>query len=136
MVHSDSMTEVLASSITPLLSVRSGADAVDFYAAAFGAIELHRMTDDEGHIVARLSVGEAVFIVADEAPEHDQFSPTALGGTTVRIGLDVSDPDAVFKRAVAAGGREVFPVEDQAWGLRQGRLADPYGHHWLISKAR
>lgn len=124
----------VATSITPLLSVRRGAEAVAFYRAAFGAQEHSRFTDDKGEIVATMSIDGAAFIVADEAPDHDQFSPAGIGGTTVRIELTVPDPDSVFQRALAAGGREVFPVDDQAWGLRQGRLVDPFGHHWLVSR--
>lgn len=127
-------TPEVTTSITPLLSVRRGAEAIAFYRAAFGAQEHSRFTDDNGEIVATMSIDGAAFIVADEAPDYDQFSPEALGGTTVRIELTVADPDSVFQRALAAGGRGVFPVEDQAWGLRQGRLVDPFGHHWLVNR--
>jgi len=92
------------------------------------------MTDDDGHIVAQLSIDDAAFMVADEAAEHDQPSPHTLGGTAVRIELQVPDPDTVFQQAIRAGAREIFPVADQPWGLRQGRLLDPYGHHWLIDR--
>lgn len=129
-----STAESVTTSITPLLSVRGGAEAIAFYQAAFAAQELSRFTNDLGHVVAQLSIDTATFIVADEAPDYDHFSPDSLGGTTVRIELAVSDPDTVFERALTAGGREVFPVEDQSWGLRQGRLVDPYGHHWLVSR--
>lgn len=126
--------DTAVTSIMPLLSVRGGTEAVAFYRAAFDAQEHSRFTDDKGHVVAQLSIDTAAFVVADEAPDYDQFSPDALGGTTVRIELTVPDPDKVFKQAVAAGGTEVFPVDDQSWGLRQGRLIDPYGHHWLVSR--
>lgn len=121
-------------SIRPLLSVRDGSAAVEFYRRAFGAREHGRATDDDGRIVAQLSIDGAAFVVADEALEHGQPSPHTVGGTTVRIELEVSDPDGVFQRAISAGAREVFGVEDQPWGLRQGRLVDPYGHHWLIDR--
>lgn len=135
MPHPADRNAEAATSITPLLSVRRGTEAVAFYLAAFNAEEHSRFTDDDGHIVAQMSVRGAAFIVADEAPDYDQFSPDALGGTTVRIELTVPDPDTAFQQAVRAGGREVFPVEDQPWGMRQGRLVDPYGHHWLVSRA-
>jgi PhnB protein len=79
-----------------------------------------------------MAVLEARFRVADEAPEAATPSPEALGGTTVRINLLVADPDVVSDRAVAAGAVQIAPVADQPYGLRQGRLADPFGHHWLI----
>jgi PhnB protein len=74
------------------------------------------------------------FFAVDENPEASNLSPSSLQGTSVRINLIVDDPDAVAIRAIQAGAREVFPVDDQPYGLRQGRLADPEGHHWLIGK--
>jgi PhnB protein len=119
-------------SLTPVLTVRGAADAVAFYARAFGADEIHRNTYPDGRIVAELAIGDARFRVADEAPEAANLSPHALAGTSVRLNLLVGDPDALAQRAIAAGATQVAPVADQAYGLRQGRLADPYGHHWLI----
>jgi len=120
-------------SIAPMLSVRRGAQAVDFYKAAFGASELLRVQNDSGEVVARLSVGPAEFWVADESPEHFNFSPESLGGGTVRMVMIVDDPDAAFDRAVAAGATVVWPVANQH-GWRLGRIADPFGHHWEIGK--
>jgi PhnB protein len=83
-----------------MLSVRNGAKAVEFYKAAFGAGELFRIDSDDGAVVARLSVGAAEFWVADESPEHLNFSPESLGGGTVHMVTIVEDPDAAFERAV------------------------------------
>ena len=126
--HSDPKT-----SIAPMLSVRRGAAAVEFYKAAFGAVELFRIDAEDGAVVARLSVGGAEFWVADESPENLNFSPESLGGGTVRMVMIVEDPDAAFARAVAAGATEVWPVSNQ-YGWRLGRIVDPFGHHWEIGK--
>lgn len=120
-------------SIAPMLSVRGGAKAVEFYKAAFGAIEVFRVEDPAGAVVSRLSVEGAEFWVADESPEHANFSPETVGGGTVRMILTVPDPDAMFARAVDAGARSVVPVEDN-YGWRLGRVADPFGHHWEIGR--
>lgn len=120
--------------IEPMLSVRSGAKAVEFYTAAFGAATLFRLDGEDGAVVAQLSVGGAIFWVADESPQHQNFSPETLGGGTVRLVMIVEDPDAVFDRAVAAGASVVSPVADQPYKWRVGRLADPFGHHWEIGK--
>ncbi len=120
-------------SIAPMLSVRGGSKAVEFYKAAFGAGELFRIDDESGAVVARLSVGEAEFWVADESPEHQNFSPESLGGGTVRMVMIVENPDASFERAVAAGATVVWPVSNQ-YGWRLGRIVDPFGHHWEIGK--
>ncbi len=126
-------------SISPMLSVRRGAKAVEFYKAAFGAGELFRIEAPDGAVVAQLSVGESEFWVADESPEHKNFSPESLGaefrgGATVRMVMVVADPDAVFARAVNAGATVVMPVGDKEYGWRVGRIVDPFGHHWEIGK--
>jgi PhnB protein len=128
--NSDTGTSVVCS-VAPMLSVRKGAQAVEFYKAAFGAIEVFRIESPDGAVVARLSVDGAEFWVADESPEHGNFSPESLGGGSVRMILTVVDPDAMFAKAVAAGAREVVPVKN-AYGWRLGRVVDPFGHHWEI----
>lgn len=118
--------------IAPWLSVRNGARAVAFYKAAFGATELFLM-EDGSSVVARLSVDGAEFWLSDESPEHGNFSPQSLNGSTVRIILTVADPDAVFARAIAAGASQVFAVTEEH-GWRLGRVVDPFGHHWEIGR--
>jgi PhnB protein len=120
-------------SIAPMLSVRNGAKAIEFYRAAFGAGELFRLDDESGAVVARLSVGGAEFWVADESPEHFNFSPESLGGGSVRMVMIVNDPDTALERAVAAGATVVWPVSNR-YGWRLGRICDPFGHHWEIGK--
>jgi len=120
--------------LSPLLSVRRGASAIDFYMRALGAEELFRVADDNGAIVARMSVDGAEFWLADESPEHSNYSPESLGGGSVRMILIVGDPDAAFERAVAAGAAVVWPVADQPYGWRVGRVVDPFGHHCEIGK--
>jgi PhnB protein len=124
------VTEVVAQ-----LSVRRGREAIEFYTEALGAVEDYRVggTDEHEAVVAQLSVGGASFWVADESPEHGNYSPESLGGGSVRMLLVVDDPDAAVARAVAAGATEVYPVgEEHGWRL--GRIADPFGHHWEIGR--
>ena len=120
-------------SVSPMLSVRHGARAVEFYKAAFGAVEVYRVEDPGGSVVSRLSVDGAEFWLSDESPEHDNFSPESLGGGSVRMILTVPDPDAMFSKALAAGAREVTAVQN-AYGWRVGRVVDPFGHHWEIGR--
>jgi PhnB protein len=122
----------ITTTIAAWLCVRGGARAVEFYKAAFGASELFRMGEGDS-VVARLSIQGAEFWLSDESPEHHNYSPESLGGITVRIILTVPDPDAVFSRAVKAGAKEVYPVnEEHDW--RIGRVVDPFGHHWEIGR--
>src|ERR1041385_1855894 len=116
--------------VAPMLSVRKGSQAIEFYKAAFGAQELLRIEDQAGAVVARLSVGESEFWLADESPEHSNFSPETLAGSTVRMVVTTDNPDEAYQRAVGAGASVVSPVEDQPYGWRVVRLVDPYGHHW------
>src|SRR5882762_3085855 len=119
--------------IAPMLSVRNGVRAIEFYKAAFGADELFRVENDAGEVVAQLSAAGAEFWLADESPEHLNFSPESLGGGSVRMVMVVEDPDAAFERAVTAGAKVVTPVDNQ-YGWRLGRIVDPFGHHWEIGK--
>jgi PhnB protein len=117
------------------LSVRRGREAVKFYQAAFGAVEDYRVggNDRNEAVVAQLSVGNATFWVADESPEHANFSPETVGGSTTRLLLIVEDPDAAIDRAVGAGATLIRPAANEH-GWRLGRIADPFGHHWEIGK--
>ncbi|MGA2346837.1 MAG: VOC family protein [Candidatus Sulfotelmatobacter sp.] len=129
---STNQLSIIQTTIAPWLSVRESARAVDFYKSAFGAAELFRLEGGEG-VVARLSVEGAEFWLSDESPEHFNFSPQTLGGSSVRIILTVADPDAVFARALSAGASQVYAVvEEHGW--RVGRVVDPFGHHWEIGR--
>jgi PhnB protein len=114
-----------------MLSVRNGTRAVEFYKSAFGATEVYRVEDPGGAVVSRLAMEGGEFWLADESPEHGNFSPETLRGGTVRMILTVPDPDAMFARAIAAGAKQVVAVEN-AYGWRLGRVVDPFGHHWEI----
>jgi PhnB protein len=99
-----------------------------FYKAAFNANELYRVP---GGGVGQLSVDGAEFWVAEESPEHQNFSPETINGCSVRMLLIVSDPATVFAQAIKAGAKVVAPISDEhCWRL--GRLLDPFGHHWEI----
>jgi PhnB protein len=84
-------------------------------------------------VVARRCVERAEFWVADESPEHSNFSPETSHGGTVRLVMKVNDPDTAFARAIGAGAKVVHPVSKE-YGWRLGRIVDAYGHHWEIGK--
>ncbi len=134
MAKSSAKTQNPRTTIAPMLSVRRGASAVEFYQAAFGAKVLFRLDSEDGSVVAQLAVDQADFWVADESPAHQNFSPETLGGGSVRMVVVVADPDALFEKAVAGGASPVSPMADQPYGWRVGRVVDPYGHHWEIGK--
>jgi len=113
-----------------MLSIRNGKAALEFYKSAFGAKEVF-LLEDSGSVVATLSIDGAEFWLADESPEHHNFSPESLNGSTTRMVLIVSDPDAVFASAISAGAKEIVPVANN-YGWRLGRVVDPFGHHWEI----
>jgi PhnB protein len=119
----------------PFLAVRDVPGAVDFYVRAFDAVEEgERLIAPDGRQVGVLQIAGQHLGVATEAPELGTPSPETVGATTVRISLHVDDPDAAYAQAVAAGATEMFPVADQPYGMRQGRVVDPFGHHWLIGR--
>jgi PhnB protein len=118
--------------IQPELWIERAGAAVAFYEAAFGAIVLHRVGEGDD-IVAQLAVDGAAFWVAAADHERKRFSPEAIGGATSRTLLVVSDPDAVFSRAVSAGATPAAAVADEH-GWRLGRIIDPFGHEWEIGR--
>ena len=115
-----------------MLNVRDGRTAIDFYQRAFGADIV--WSAPGGDTVAQLSVDGAQFWVHEESTLYPNPSPLMLGGTTVRLMLIVADPDALFARALAAGATTINPVQNHDYGWRDGRLSDPFGHHWEIGR--
>ena len=120
--------------VTPRMFVRGAANAIEFYQRAFGATELGRSADPSGKIInAEIRIGDSIISLAEESPEWGNYSPQTLGGTTMILTLNVEDANAVWDQAISAGAKVVFPIKDQFYGYRQGRLEDPFGHLWIIS---
>jgi len=118
------------SNIAPWMTVRDAQKALDYYKAAFGAVELYRLPADDGSLaVAQLSVGGAVFWLQADS----NVSPSGAGSGPVRMILSVDDPDAGFERAVAAGAAVVAAIHED-YGWRTGRVTDPFGFDWEVSK--
>ena len=120
-------------SITPYLSVRGAAAAIEFYARAFGARERMRLPGAEGRLGhAELEIGDSVVMLADPWP-GGASQPPGEGGTPVTLHLYVEDVDAAYARAVAEGATPVMPVQTHFYGDRGGTLRDPFGHLWHLS---
>jgi PhnB protein len=129
MTANDPGPKLAKTSIAPWLSVSDGPTAVDYYTAAFGAVERYRLEDDAGRVVvAQLTIGQADFWL-----QEDPDSSPGGGEGSIRMILTVEDPDSVFRQAVAAGATEIAPVAE-GHGWRIGRLADPFGHQWEVGK--
>jgi len=119
--------------VYPYLRVHSTAEAIDFYARAFGASEIFRLTEPSGRIGhAEIKIGSNTLMLADEYPEHGIRGPRSLGGTTFSIHLHVANVDSAFQRAVSAGAAVIRPLKDQFYGERSGTVRDPFGHEWLL----
>ncbi len=121
-------------SLVVQLTVTDVAEAVRFYESAFGADELFRnqLPGDRRVFHCELLIGNGRFMLHDEFLERGLPSPTTLGGTPVSIHLYVSDAEATFAAAVAAGARSISQVERRFWGVMSGTLEDPFGHRWII----
>ncbi|HTI70357.1 MAG TPA: VOC family protein [Candidatus Limnocylindria bacterium] len=119
----------------PHLTLRNVRAGVEFCQTALGAVLLRQFDNPDGSIhVAEMEINGCLFHMHDEVPRTGEFSPETLKGTTSAIGLFVPDPAALVARAVAAGARVISPVQDYDYGYRQGTIADPAGHLWLIQK--
>ncbi len=122
-------------SITPALVCKDSRKAIEFYKKAFGATEQFVMPcpDGKGVMHAELNIGDSKIMLGDENLERGCKSAETLGGSPMSIYLYVQDVDAVFKRAVAAGGTSKMPVQDMFWGDRVGTLQDPFGYSWTLA---
>src|SRR5262245_51987756 len=122
--------------VYPYLHVNSAAEAIDFYARAFGAQELFRLTEPSGRIGhAEIKIGPATLMLADEFPEYGFQGPKALGGTTISMHLHVDHVDALMRQAIEAGATVVQELKDEFYGQRSGRVRDPFGHEWLLGQS-
>lgn len=121
--------------LAPAFAVSNGAQAIEFYKKAFGAIERYRLVDPEtgkiGH--AELTINGALFMLSDEYPQFNK-TPESLGGVSAKYFVKCDDVDAAFARAVEAGAEVLFPLTTQFYGHRDGRVRDPFGHEWLLSQ--
>lgn len=121
------------------LTVRGGNDAIDFYKRAFDAVEDFKQLADDGKRVlhATLSLFGGQVMLCDEFPEYcaDTESPQSRGGASVTMHVNLPRPedvDRAMEKAVGEGATITMPVEDTFWGMRYGRLRDPFGHVWSI----
>ena len=120
-------------SAVPYLTVHDAKAAIDYYARAFGAVEVERYTGDDGSIgFAGLRIGEASVYLSDEAHDYGAWAPQTVGHSTSSVVLTVDDVDPVYRSAIEAGGTVDREPTDQFDGSRRGWLWDPFGQHWAI----
>jgi PhnB protein len=120
-------------SISPAITCKNAAKAIDFYKEAFGAREMNRMDGPGGVVMhAELRIGDSVIFVSDEFPGMSA-APTPGATPSSYLFLYTEDCDAMFNRALAAGAAATMPMGDMFWGDRYGRLTDPFGHSWGIA---
>ena len=121
--------------LTPFLTVRDAARAIEFYKQAFGAeVRGGVAKGPDGKVMhAELKIGDSVIMLSDEFPEFGALSPQSSGGAGMGLHIYVDGVDAAFDRAVKAGAQVEMPVGDQFWGDRYGKLKDPFGHKWSIA---
>lgn len=122
--------------LIPYLIARDARSAIAFYEAAFGAVEVFRMTDPgDGRIGhAELAIDGSAFMLADEYPDFGAVSPDTLGGSPVTLHLSSQSVDADVERAARAGAMVLRAPATQSFGERSALLLDPYGHRWMLSQ--
>jgi PhnB protein len=121
--------------VQPRLVIEHVDDAIAFYRAAFGAELIERYVDSSGVVVhAVVRIGTSIVTMAEEVKAWRLLGPTAIGGSPVLLHLTLHDPDAACAITIARGGAVVVPIEDRPWGKREGRVRDPFGHLWILSR--
>ncbi len=131
------MTDGAKPALEPRLVVKGAAKAIDFYKRALDAKELSRFADPnlDGFIVhAALDIRGTSISLTEESKEWGNYAPTSLDSSPVMMHLSVEDADAVANAMIEAGAEIVIPVADQFYGMREGRLLDPFGHLWIVSQ--
>jgi PhnB protein len=119
--------------ITPYLTLKNAAGAIEFYKKAFGAKERSRMPGPGGSVMhAEIVIGNSSIMMSDEMPQMGSKSPETLGGTAGGLMIYTPNVDAMFAKATAAGARVEMPPADMFWGDRYARVVDPFGHKWSI----
>lgn len=120
--------------MTPYLCIKRAADAIAFYRDALGATEVSRIVAPDGRVShAEIRIGGVALYLADEFPEIDVVSPRTLGGSPVLLHLTVLNVDELAGRAIAAGMTVLRPLANQDYGYHNCKLADPFGHNWMLS---
>jgi PhnB protein len=122
--------------VTPrLVFAGDAARAIEFYGEAFGAevVEEPFVVPDGQIVHAEIQIGDSVVFVTDEG-DGEGVAPSSVGDqVTAVIALSIPDVDAWWDRAVTAGCDVIYPLADQFYGDRGGRLRDPFGHQWMLS---
>jgi PhnB protein len=123
------------STVTPTITVREAAKAIEFYKNAFGAQEIFRFSSPDGKTImhAEIKIGNSIVMLNDEFPQMNCRSPQTIGDTGSSIFLYVADADATFNKAISAGAKSLMPLMDAFWGDRFGSIQDPFGHVWSIA---
>ena len=117
--------------ISPSLTCKDAARAIDFYKKAFNAQEIMRMPSPDGKIShAELRIGDSVLFLNDEM---GPMAGATSGTPRIYLFLYVEDADTTFDSAVKAGAKVEMPLENQFWGDRFGKLTDPFGHQWGVA---
>lgn len=132
-----SETPIRRPGIAPYICVRGAAEAIDFYVAAFGAVESFRLTEPEGKVGhAELHIGDGVLMISDEYPDFGARAPAAFGGSPVALHLGVADCDAAVARAEAAGATVLRAAKDEFYGDRSAMVACPFGYRWHLTSGK
>jgi len=121
-------------SVTPAIVVRDAAAAIEFYKKAFGAEEIDRMAGPDGSIMhAEIRIGDSRIMLGEENEQWGTRSPLLTNGNPGSLHIYVENADAAFDRAIKAGAKVRYPLEDAFWGDRYGKVTDPFGHEWGLA---
>jgi len=121
-------------SISPSLTCKNAASAIDFYKSVFGATEIMRMPGPDGKIMhAELKIGDSIIFINDEFPGMAAAPAPGVTPSTYLF-LYTEDVDSVYNRAVSMGSKVTMPLDNMFWGDRYGKVMDPFGHQWGVAQ--
>lgn len=121
--------------LEPRLIIDDVDEALEFYNNALGAKRLERFTDQTGRVVhAAMKIGSSVFTMAQQVMDWGLVAPDKSAGSGILLHLTVPDPDETAAAMVNLGAEVIIEIEDRPYGKREGRVRDPFGHAWILSK--
>ncbi|HUP46822.1 MAG TPA: VOC family protein [Thermoanaerobaculia bacterium] len=112
--------------VTPFLLSSDAAAVLDFAKRAFGASEVEKHENENGQVRhAAIRVGDSMIMLGQAGDDYPAMQSM--------LHLYVPDVDAMYKRAVEAGGKSVREPKDEFYGDRSAGVADSTGNLWWIA---
>ena len=129
----------IRATVIPCLRYRDAPKAIEWLCSVFGFEKHLVVPNEDGSIAhAQLSLGNGMVMLGSVTKAENEFGqltaqPDETGGKETQSPyLVVSDPDALYQRAKAAGAKIEIDIKDEDYGGRGFSCRDLEGHLWNV----